>query len=66
MDKEKYDKVLMLMAMDITYEQDFGSRYIKQEVFDNLLKECGVTAPDGGYIEGRMIALMDKAQEELC
>lgn len=65
MDKEKYDKVLTLMALDMAYEQDFGRRHIKQEVFDKLLEECGVTAPDSEYIEGRMIVLMDELEEEL-
>jgi hypothetical protein len=65
MNKEKYDKILTLMALDMAYENEIGLRYVDQKLFDRLLKECGVDEPDIEYIENRLISMINDLIIEL-
>lgn len=65
MNKEMYDKILTLMAIDMGYEKEFGVRYIKQEIFDESLLKAGVGEPDLDYIEKRLKVAMNKLKEEI-
>ena len=63
--KMKYDNVLILMSLDLTFEETFGEKYVKQELFDKFLKDCGVSKPNGKYIESRLKEMMDSLVEQL-
>jgi len=65
MDKELYDKILTLMAIDVTYEKEYGSRYVKQEVFDELLVKANVLACNEDYIKERLKTIMNQLEKEL-
>lgn len=65
MNKELYDKILILMSIDSAYEKDFGYRYIHQETFDKLLQNAGVDYPDMEYVKERLEILMDNLEEFL-
>lgn len=64
-DKEQYDKVLTLMALDLAYEATFGCRYIRQEMFDKLLVQSGVNLVDEEYMEERLKCLMEDLVKKL-
>lgn len=64
MDKELYDKILVLMVIDSAYEKDFGGRYVSQTVFDELLGSANVDSPNMEYIEDRLKYIMSKMTRE--
>lgn len=65
MNKELYDKVLTLMAIDMAYEQEYGARYVDQKVFDDLLIKANVGTPNADYIESRMEIILNDLEKEL-
>lgn len=65
MDKELYDKILLLMSVDTAHEVDFGYRYVEQGIFDELLEKSNVSSPDMKYVKNRIQTIMDSMIEEL-
>lgn len=71
--KKGYDKILTLMALDMSFEDETGERFIDNEWFDKALVKVGFNK---SFFEGKMdefhsfytnrlIEIMKKMQEEI-